>query len=98
MVRTSKIRTCANSFTVDCNSGSYRVYAIVAGVFIVIYPIGIVAVFVALLYLNRKVLGDQAGGAEAAGKWYSGDLETFHFLVDGYRRETFWYEIVDFIR
>ena len=63
-----------------------------------IYPIGIVAIFVALLYLNRKVLGDQAGGAEAAGKWWAGDLETFHFLVAGYRRETFWYEIVDFIR
>ena len=63
-----------------------------------IYPIGIVAIFVALLYLNRKVLGDQAGGAEAADSWWSGDLETFNFLVDGYRRETFWYEIVDFLR
>ena len=94
----SKIRIRANSFTVDCTSGGYRVYAIVAGVFIVIYPIGIVAIFVALLYLNRKVLGDQAGGAETAGKWYSGDLETFSFLVEGYRRETFWYEIVDFTR
>ena len=63
-----------------------------------LYPIGIVALFVALLYLNRKVLGDQAGGAEAANSWWSGDLETFTFLVNGYRRETFWYEIVDFIR
>ena len=87
-----------NDFTVDCNSDGYKAYAVVAGFFIVIYPIGIVAIFVALLYLNRKVLGNQAGGAEATGKWYSGDLETFSFLVDGYRRETFWYEIVDFIR
>jgi hypothetical protein len=87
-----------NDFSVDCNSGGYQAYAVIAGVFIVIYPIGIVAIFVALLYLNRKVLGDQAGGAEAAGSWWSGDLETFTFLVDGYRRETFWYEIVDFIR
>ena len=69
-----------------------------AAIFIAIYPIGIIAVFVALLYLNRKVLGDQAGGAAHAGKWWAGDLETFHFLVDGYRRETFWYEIVDFFR
>ena len=87
-----------NDFTVDCNSDGYQVYTIIAAFFIVIYPIGIVAIFVALLYLNRKVLGNQAGGAEATGKWYSGDLETFSFLVDGYRRETFWYEIVDFIR
>jgi hypothetical protein len=87
-----------NDFTVDCNSGAYQAYAVVAAFFIVIYPIGIVAIFVALLYLNRKVLGGQAGGAEAANSWWSGDLETFTFLVDGYRREMFWYEIVDFIR
>jgi hypothetical protein len=70
----------------------------VAAIFIAIYPIGIIALFVALLCANRKVLGDQAGGAAHVGKWWAGDLETFHFLVDGYRRETFWYEIVDFIR
>ena len=37
-------------------------------------------------------------GGEDGDKWWSGDLETFSFLVNGYRRETFWYEIVDFIR
>ena len=70
----------------------------VAAIFIAIYPVGIITVFVALLFANRKVLGDNAGGAAHAGKWWAGDLETFHFLVDGYRRETFWYEIVDFFR
>jgi hypothetical protein len=91
------IQVRAHSFTVDCNSGAYQIYAGFAAVFIVIYPIGIVTIFVALLYLNRKVLGE-AGGAADADSWWSGDLETFDFLVDGYRRETFWYEIVDFIR
>jgi hypothetical protein len=51
-----------NDFTVDCNSDGYQVYAVFAVIFIAIYPIGIVAFFVALLYLNRKVLGGQAGG------------------------------------
>jgi hypothetical protein len=41
---------------------------VVAGIFIVIYPIGIVAIFVALLYLNRKVLGDHAVAAEQTNK------------------------------
>ena len=87
-----------NDFTVDCNSDTYLAYAAVAGIFIAIYPIGIIVVFAALLYANRKVLGDRAGGATHIGKWWSGDLETFNFLVDGYRRTTFWFEIVDFCR
>jgi hypothetical protein len=94
----SKIDICANSFTVDCNSDSYRVYAVFAAVFIVIYPIGIVALFVALLYLNRHTLGEHGGGGEHNGKWWSGGLETFDFLVDGYRRGAFWYEIMEFLR
>ena len=87
-----------NDFTVDCNSGGYQAYAVVAAIFIVIYPIGILTIFVALLYLNRHALGEQAGGGEHAGEWWSGGLETFDFLVDGYRRGAFWYEILEFLR
>jgi hypothetical protein len=47
----------------------------------VIYPIGIVALFIVLLYLNRHALGEHAGGRETVDKWWSGDLETFDFLV-----------------
>jgi hypothetical protein len=86
-----------NSFTVDCHSGAYGVYALFAAVFIVIYPIGIIAIFVALLYLNRHALGEDGGGGEHED-WWSGSVETFDFLVDGYRRGTFWYEILEFIR
>ena len=69
-----------------------------AAIFIVISPIGIIALFVALLYLNRHALGEHGGGADNGNKWWSGDLETFDFLVDGYRRSTFWYEIMEFLR
>ena len=94
----SKIDTARNSFTVDCNSDAYKAYAVFAAVFIVIYPIGIIATFVVLLYLNRHTLGDQAGGGDHCDKWWSGGLETFDFLVDGYRRGAFWYEILEFLR
>ena len=67
----------------------------VAGIFIAVYPIGLVALITALLYLNRDVLGERTSGADHAGKWWSGDLETFSFLVDGYRREAFWCEICE---
>ena len=87
-----------NDFTVDCNSGGYQAYSVVAAIFILIYPIGIVAIFVALLYLNRHTLGEEACGCQHAGKWWSGGLETFDFLVDGYRRGAFWYEIMEFLR
>ena len=94
----SKIDVCAHSFTVDCNSDDYQTYAVFAAVFIVIYPIGIVALFVALLYLNRHALGEHAGGGDHGNRWWSGGLETFDFLIDGYRRGTFWYEILEFLR
>ena len=94
----SNIDICADSFTVDCNSDAYRVYAVFAAIFIVIYPIGIIAFFVALLYLNRHALGEHGGGGEHGDRWWSGELETFDFLVDGYRRGAFWFEILEFLR
>ena len=48
------------------------------------------ACFGILLYKNRAVLGNHASGGRNAGKWWYGDGETFHFLVDGYRQDTFW--------
>ena len=96
-LRLTSVR-CAYSFTIDCDSGAYQVYAGFAAAFIVIYPIGIIALFVALLYVNRHALSGNSGGADNGNKWWSGDLETFNFLVDGYRRDTFWYEILEFLR
>lgn len=52
---------------------------------------GIPLMFAVLLWLNRDVLGGRVGGVRISGKWWYGDDETFNFLVDGYRPETFWY-------
>jgi hypothetical protein len=77
-------------YTIDCNSNSYQAYKVAAYIFILIYPIGVPTCFGALLYRNRAVLSSHASGGQNAGKWWYGDSETFHFLVDGYREETFW--------
>jgi hypothetical protein len=77
-------------YTVDCNSSSYQAYKVAAYIFILIYPIGVPACFGLLLYKNRAVLGSQVSGGQNAGEWWYGDGETFHFLVDGYRQDTFW--------
>ena len=77
-------------YTVDCSSSSYQACKLAAYIFILIYPVGVPACFGVLLYKNSAVLGSQAGGGQNAGKWWYGDSETFHFLVNGYRQDTFW--------
>jgi hypothetical protein len=51
-----------------------------------------------LLYLNRHLLGAHASGGQDPNTWWYGDRDTLHFLVDGYRPSTFWFEQVDFLR
>ena len=85
-------------YTIDCNSDAYRAYAVIAAIFIFIYPVGVPLCFGFLLYKNRQVLRGNASGGGDAGKWWFGDSETLNFLVDGYNAQTFWFEIVDFIR
>jgi hypothetical protein len=87
-----------SDYTIDCNSDAYEAYAVVAIVFIFIYPIGVPACFGALLLWNRDVLGGNLSGGQHANKWWYGDGETLDFLVDGYRAETFWFEEVEFLR
>ena len=88
----------SNDYSVDCNSGAYQAYAVAAAIFIAFYPVGILVLFASLLYLNRGVLSGRTSSIENDGKWWSGGRETFDFLVDGYRSETYWYEVVDFLR
>jgi hypothetical protein len=85
-------------YTVDCNSATYRTYAVAAACFIGIYPVGIPLAFVSLLYWNRGVLGGSSSGGQHAGKWWYGDIATLDFFVDGYRRPCFWFELVEFLR
>ena len=87
-----------SDYTIDCNSAAYEAYAVVAIFFIFIYPIGVPTCFGALLFWNRDVLGGNLSGGQHANKWWYGDGETLDFLVDGYRAETFWFELVEFLR
>ena len=85
-------------YTIDCNSNEYKAYAVAAAIFICIYPVGIPSIFGFVLYWNRWVLGGNMSGGQNADKWWYGDSETLDFLVDGYRRPCFWFELVDFMR
>eukprot|EP01051_Picozoa_sp_SAG22_P011799 SAG22_NODE_1168_length_5271_cov_13.249613_1_plen_280_part_00 len=87
-----------SDYTIDCESSEYKAYSAAAYVFIAIYPVGIPTAMGLLLYYNRNVLGDHAGSSNNMAKWWFGDRETLHFLVDGYRSQTYWYELVDFLR
>jgi hypothetical protein len=90
MLPAHRLAWTQTDYTVDCNSSSYQAYKAAAYIFIIIYPIGVPACFGVLLYKNRAVLGSHASGGQNAGKWWYGDSETFHFLVNGYRQDTFW--------
>jgi hypothetical protein len=70
----------------------------IKGIFIAVYPVGIPAFFITLLYLNRHTLGAHATGGQNSDAWWYGDRDTLHFLVNGYRPATFWFEQVDFLR
>jgi hypothetical protein len=85
-------------YSIDCNSNSYKAYAVVAACFLAIYPVGIPAFFGLLLYRNRRVLGKHVSGGQNVEAWWYGDSETLDFLVDGYRPDTFWFEEVEFLR
>ena len=79
-------------------SREYDAYAAAAYVFIAIYPIGIPSSFAVLLYYNHKSLSSHASSAADVGKWWYCDQEALIFLIDGYRSQTYWYELVDFLR
>jgi hypothetical protein len=87
-----------SDYNLDCNSDAYKAYAVVAIAFIFIYPVGVPTCFGALLFWNRHVLGGSLSSGQDADKWWYGDDETLHFLVDGYRVDTFWFEEVEFLR
>jgi hypothetical protein len=87
-----------SDYNIDCNSDAYEAYAVVAVAFIFIYPVGVPVCFGALLFWNRHVLGGSLSGGQDADKWWYGDGETLHFLVDGYRVDTFWFEEIEFLR
>jgi hypothetical protein len=93
VLATHQLMLTQTDYTIDCNSSSYQAYKVAAYIFIFIYPVGVPACFGLLLYKNRAVLGSHASGGQNAGKWWYGDSETFHFLVNGYRQDTFWCDI-----
>ena len=72
----------------------FQGYRAAAYVFILAYPVGVPAFFGLLLYRNRHVLGRQASAGQHADKWWYGDRETLDFLVNGYRQDAFWFELV----
>ena len=85
-------------YTIDCNSETYKAYSVAAAAFIGLYPVGIPTMFALVLYWNRSILIGNVSGGKDTDKWWYGDSDTLDFLVDGYQRHCFWFELVDFLR
>jgi hypothetical protein len=70
-------------FSIVCGEGAYPSYAALAGIFTVLYPIGIPAFFFGMLYKYRYRL-DETGIRAQLG-----------FLYDAYTRDMWWFEMLD---
>jgi len=84
-------------YSISCHSTRYLSYTVFAGFMILIYPIGIPAMYFTLLYLQRDVLGDQTklDEEEALGYFHIGHLV---FLFDAYTPQFYWFEVLECFR
>eukprot|EP01043_Picozoa_sp_COSAG02_P039475 COSAG02_NODE_3120_length_7329_cov_2.938866_2_plen_1239_part_00 len=89
-------------YSVSCDSDEYASYKPYAAMMVLVYPIGILVVFAALLYLNRarirrsETMYDRSSDGDE--RWFEGGSHKFRFLVADYRKEYFWYEVFEYAR
>lgn len=74
-----------------CYNMRHRAYMAFAGVMVLVYPVGIPLFYALLLYRGRHMITDPSRDTNA-------DLQTFKGLWAPYRRQRYYYEVVDCAR
>jgi len=84
-------------YSIDCNSPRYLVFMVYASVMILIYPVGIPAMYAVMLYQSRRTLSNATAmnREEATGFPTTGHL---HFLVEAYKPSYYWFETFECMR
>mmetsp|Transcript_38085 Transcript_38085/g.85056 ORF Transcript_38085/g.85056 Transcript_38085/m.85056 type:complete len:411 (-) Transcript_38085:203-1435(-) len=84
-------------YSIDCDSSRYSIYMIYAGLMILVFPIGIPLIYWMMLWEMRETLTspssvdrEMANGAPTIGH--------LSFLVDAYKPEFYWFEVLECIR
>ena len=76
-------------FTIECDSPKHRAFQVYAGLMIMIYPIGIPALYAVLLFSNHHVLRDEQGRGESAVASLTSEL------WKPYKPHRFYYEVIE---
>ena len=79
-------------YTIECDSDKHRALQIYAGLMIMLYPVGIPALYAGLLFSNRRVLRDEKSREEShIARPISG-------LWKPYKPQRFYYEVIECAR
>ena len=76
-------------FTIVCDSPKHKAFQIYAGFMVMIYPIGIPALYAVLLFSNHHVLRDEQGREESTIARLTSDL------WKPYKPHRFYYEVIE---
>lgn len=77
--------------SLECYDVRHRAYMALAGVMVAVYPVGIPLFYVFLLYRGRHTITDLSRDMDA-------DVETFKDLWAPYKRQRYYYEVVECAR
>ena len=75
-------------YTIECDSDKHRALQIYAGLMIILYPVGIPALYAGLLFSNRRVMRDEKSREEYFARSISN-------LWKPYKPQRFYYEVVE---
>ena len=75
-------------YTIECDSDKHRALQIYAGLMIILYPVGIPALYAGLLFSNRRVMRDEKSREEYFARSISD-------LWKPYKPQRFYYEVVE---
>ena len=76
-------------YTIECDSEKHRALQIYAGLMIILYPVGIPALYVGLLFRNRHVLRDEKSREQSSFARPISDL------WKPYKPQKFYYEVIE---
>ena len=76
-------------YTIECDSPKHRAFQFYASLMIIVYPLGIPAVYAALLFNNRRLLRDENGREESLV------ARSTSSLWKPYKPERYYYEVIE---
>ena len=84
-------------YSISCTSNRYQMFVPFALIMVLVYPVGIPALYAALLLNNREVLSDPSAMEEEEAHDFP-RVGHVLFLVEAYSPEFFYFEVIECVR